>query len=71
MLTAVEIRGREIRRKNFAVLAAVAALIPSSGDAEGRACGTLTVGAIADAAKVTRPVASSVSVVGPVGVSLT
>jgi hypothetical protein len=54
MLTAVEIRGREIRRKNFAVLAAVAALIPSSGDAEGHACGTLTVGAIADAAKVTR-----------------
>jgi hypothetical protein len=54
MLTAVEIRGREIRRRNFAVLAAVAALIPSSGDVEGRACGTLTVGAIADAAKVSR-----------------
>jgi hypothetical protein len=54
MLTAVEIRGREIRRRNFAVLAAVAALIPSSGDVEGRACGTLAVGVIADAAKVTR-----------------
>jgi hypothetical protein len=39
MFTVVEIRGREIRRRNFAVLAAVAALIPSSGDTEGHACG--------------------------------
>lgn len=37
-----------IRRMNFSILAAVAELIPSSGDVEGRACGVLRVAEIAD-----------------------
>jgi len=47
-------RAREIRGRLFAVLGAVAAMIPSSGDADGCASGMLTVAGIAERAKLTR-----------------
>jgi hypothetical protein len=48
------IRAREIRGDLFAVLGTVAAMIPSSGDVEGRAAGVLTVADIAERSKVSR-----------------
>jgi hypothetical protein len=41
-------------RRDGAVLAAVSGLIPADGDADGHAAGVLSVGQIAEAAKVSR-----------------
>lgn len=47
-------RAREIRGRLFAVLGAVAAMIPSSGDADGHAAGVLTVAGIAEYTRLSR-----------------
>lgn len=47
-------RALAIREKNFAVLAAVASLVPPAGDVDGRAARTLTVAEIAEVAHLSR-----------------
>lgn len=47
-------RAREIRANLFRVLGAVAALIPSSGDADGSAAGILAVADIAEYTRLSR-----------------
>jgi len=47
-------RAREIRGRLFAVLGAVAAMIPASGDADGYAVGVLTISEIAERLKLSR-----------------
>lgn len=47
-------RAREIRRNLFAVLGAVAAMIPSRGDAGGHAAGVLTIAALAENTRLSR-----------------
>ncbi|MBZ5702594.1 MAG: hypothetical protein LAN84_12190 [Acidobacteriia bacterium] len=46
------LKALEIRRAQFAVLAAVAGLVPVAGDLEGRASGLLSVEQIAEAANI-------------------
>lgn len=47
-------RAREIRSRLFTVLRAVAAMIPSGGDADGSAAGVLTIAEIAEYARLSR-----------------
>lgn len=47
-------RAREIRGRLFAVLGAVARMIPLSGDADGHAAGVLTVVGIAEYTRLSR-----------------
>lgn len=48
------IKARRIRQFQFAVLGAIAALIPASGDVDGRASGLLSVADIASRASLSR-----------------
>ena len=47
-------RAREIRGRLFAVLGAVARMIPASGDVDGYAAGVLTVARIAEYTRLSR-----------------